>query len=199
MSYPKSIKNLIEEFSKLPGVGPRTAARFAFSLLRRPQQDLQLLSNALINLKEGTKICRNCFNISEKELCEFCLDTKRDRSIICAVEEVINIAPIEKTKQFNGLYHVLGGTIKPSEGIGPDDLKIKELAQRIQNNGIKEIIIATNPTTEGETTALYLVKTLGLYNIKITRLARGLSTGSDLEYADEMTIASALAGRREYK
>jgi recombination protein RecR len=199
MSYPKSIKNLIEEFSKLPGIGPRTAARFAFSLLRRPEQDLQLLSNTIASLKKETKICKNCFNVSEKELCEFCSNTKRDRSIICVVEEAINIAPIEKTKQFNGLYHVLGGTIKPNEGVGPDNLKIKELAQKIRNNGIKEIIIATNPTTEGETTALYIVKMLKPYNIKITRLARGLSTGSDLEYADEMTIASALAGRREYK
>lgn len=199
MMYPKSIRNLIEEFSKLPGIGPRTAARFAFSLLRRSDQDLKLLADAVLNLKKETRICRNCFNISEKELCEFCSNPKRDRSIICVVEEAINIPAIENTKQYNGLYHVLGGTIKPNEGIGPDDLRIKELVRRIKNNSIKEVIIATNPTTEGETTALYLAKSLKPYGLKITRLARGLATGSDLEYADEMTVSSALAGRREYK
>jgi len=198
--YPKSIQNLITEFSKLPGIGPRTAARFAFNLLRKPKSDLELLSNAIIKLKEETKICKNCFNISEQELCEFCANPKRDRTLVCIVEEAINIPAIENTKRFNGLYHVLGGVIKPNDGIGPNDLKIKELVERIKGNGIKEIIIATNPNTEGETTALYLVKALKLYeNIKITRLARGMSTGSDLEYADEMTISSALAGRREYK
>jgi len=200
MIYPKSIQNLIEEFSKLPGIGPRTAARFVFNLLRRPDCDLQLLGNAVLNLKKETKVCRDCFNVSEKGLCRFCSNPKRDRTIICVVEEVINIPVIEKTKQFNGLYHVLGGVIKPIEGIYPDNLKIKELIERIKSGRISEVIIATNPNTEGETTALYLSKALKDYNnLKITRLARGLSTGSDLEYADEMTISSALAGRREYK
>jgi len=197
--YPKPIENLITEFSKLPGIGPRTAARFAFNLLRKPENDLELLSEAIIKLKAETRICKNCFNISEKDLCEFCLDIKRDRSLVCIVEEAINIPAIENTKRFNGLYHVLGGVIKPSDGISPNDLKIGELIQRVKNNGIKEIIIATNPNTEGETTALYLVRVLKQYDLKITRLARGMSTGSDLEYADEMTISSALAGRREYK
>lgn len=199
MSYPKPIQNLIEEFSKLPGIGPRTAARFAFNLLRRSDQDLELLSRVITNLKKETKICKNCFNISEKDLCEFCLNDKRDRSMVCVVEEAINIPAIENTKQYSGLYHVLGGVIKPNEGVGPDNLKIKELFGRIKTGGIKEIIIATNPNTEGETTALYLARLLKPHNLKITRLARGLSTGSDLEYADEMTISSALAGRREYK
>ncbi len=199
LMYPKPIENLIAEFSKLPGIGPRTAARFAFSLLRKPKGDLELLSNAIIKLKEETKICKNCFNISEQELCEFCANPKRDRSLVCVVEEAINIPAIENTKRFAGLYHVLGGVIKPNEGISPNDLKIKELTERIKSNGIKEIIIATNPNTEGETTALYLAKILKSFNIKTTRLARGMSTGSDLEYADEMTISSALAGRREYK
>ena len=197
--YPKPIQNLITEFSKLPGIGPRTAARFAFNLLRKPENDLRLLSEAIIKLKTETKICKNCFNISENDLCEFCSNLKRDRSIVCIIEEAINIPAIENTKRFNGLYHVLGGVIKPSDGVSPNDLKINELIERIKNNGIKEIIIATNPNTEGETTALYLVRVLKSYNIKITRLARGMSTGSDLEYADEMTIISALAGRREYK
>jgi len=197
--YPKPIQNLITEFSKLPGIGPRTAARFAFNLLRKPENDLKLLSEAIIKLKAETKICKNCFNISENDLCEFCLNIKRDRSLVCIVEEAINIPAIENTKRFNGLYHVLGGVIKPSDGVSPNDLKIGELIQRVKNNRIKEIIIATNPNTEGETTALYLVRVLKQYDLKITRLARGMSTGSDLEYADEMTIISALAGRREYK
>lgn len=199
MPYPKPIKNLIEEFSKLPGIGPRTAVRFAFNLLRRSDQDLELLGGAIANLKKETRVCKNCFNISEKDLCEFCSNGKRDRSTVCIVEEAINIPSIENTKQYGGLYHVLGGVIKPNEGIGPDNLKIKELLGRIEAGGIKEIIIATNPNTEGETTALYLARLLKPHNLKITRLARGLSTGSDLEYADEMTISSALAGRREYK
>ncbi len=197
MSYPKPLQNLIDEFSKLPGIGPRTAARFAFNLLRRSDEELALLSDAILKLKKDTQICKLCFNISEKELCEFCSSPKRDKTMICIVEEAMNIPAIEKTRQYNGLYHVLGGVIRPHEGIGPDDLKIKELIERIKNNGIKEIIIATNPNTEGETTALYLSKLLSKSKIKITRLARGLSTGSDLEYADEITISNALSGRRE--
>lgn len=199
MSYPRPLQNLIEEFSKLPGIGPRTAARFAFNLLRRSEEDLELLSSAITKLKKDTKICRLCFNISENDLCEFCSNPKRDRSTICIVEEAMNIPSIEKTRQYNGLYHVLGGIIRPSEGIGPDDLKFKDLALRTKNGAVKEIIIATNPNTEGETTALYLSKFLSTFNIKITRLARGLSTGSDLEYADEITISSALSGRKEIK
>jgi len=197
MSYPKPLQNLIDEFSKLPGIGPRTAARFAFNLLRRSDEELALLSDAILKLKKDTQICKLCFNISEKELCEFCSGPKRDKTMICIVEEAMNIPAIEKTRQYNGLYHVLGGVIRPHEGIGPDDLKIKELIARIKNNGIKEIIIATNPNTEGETTALYLSKLLSKSKIKITRLALGLSTGSDLEYADEITISNALSGRRE--
>lgn len=199
MPYPKPLQNLIKEFSKLPGIGPRTAARFAFSLLRKPDFELELLSKAVINLKKETLICKNCFNISEKELCEFCSNPKRDRATVCAVEEAINIPAIENTGKYGGLYHVLGGVIKPREGIGSENLNIKELIGRVKNGKIKEIIIATNPDTEGETTALYLAKSLKPYNLKITRLARGLATGSDLEYADEMTIISALSGRKEYK
>ena len=197
--YPKPIQDLITEFSKLPGIGPRTATRFVFSLLKHPDYDCELLGRAILNLKKETRVCKNCFNISEKELCGFCSNRKRDRSIVCIIEEATDIPVIENTKQFSGLYHILGGVIKPSEGVKPDNLNIKELIERIKKNGIKEIIIATNPNTEGETTALYLVKTLKPFNTKITRLARGLSTGSDLEYADEMTITSALTGRNEYK
>jgi len=199
MSYPKPIQNLINEFAKLPGIGPRTAARFAFNLLRREDFDAERLANAISNLKKETMICKNCFNISQKELCEFCSDPKRDKSIICVIEEAINIPAIENTRNFIGLYHVLGGTIKPNEGIGPDKLNIKELTEKIRSNRLKEIIIATNPNTEGETTALYLFNVLKNFDIKITRLAKGLSTGSDLEYVDQTTISNALSGRVEYK
>lgn len=197
--YPKSIQNLIKEFSKLPGIGPRTAARFSFNLLRCPDYDLELLGKAILNLKKETTICKNCFNISENDLCEFCSNLQRNRSIVCVVEEAINIPAIENTNKFNGLYHILGGVLKPNEGITPTDLNIKKLIDRIKRKGIKEIIIATNPNIEGETTALYLVKILKPFNIKITCLARGLSIGSDLEYADEITISNALTGRTEYK
>jgi len=199
MAYPKPIQNLIDEFSKLPGIGPRTATRFAFNLLRRSDEEVSLLGETILRLKKETRICKLCFNISEKDLCEFCTSTKRDKSVICIVEEAMNIPAIEKTRQYNGLYHVLGGIIKPNEGIGPEDLNIDELVSRIKDNGIKEIIIATNPNMEGETTALYLSKFLSQYMIKTTRLGRGLSTGSDLEYADEITISNALSGRKEIR
>lgn len=195
--YPKPIENLIKEFAKLPGIGPKAAARFTFNLLRKPDYELELFGNAILELKKETTVCENCFNISEDTLCEFCSNEKRDNTIICIIEEAINIPAIEDTKQFNGHYHVLGGTIQPGEGNGPDTLRIKELIKKIKEKEIKEIIIATNPNTEGETTALYLVKIIKPYNIKITRLGRGLSTGSDLEYADQMTIISALETRKE--
>lgn len=198
MSYPKPVKDLIQEFAKLPGVGPRTATRYVFHLLRKPENETKLLADTIFNLKKGTKICQNCFNVSEKDLCEFCSNTKRDRSIICIIEEAINIPVIENTGTFNGLYHVLGGTIKPNEGVGPENLNIERLIERIKKSEVKEIIIATNPNIEGETTASYLVKILKPFELKITHLARGLSTGSDLEYADEMTVLHALEERKEF-
>lgn len=198
MPQPKSFKNLIEEFSKLPGIGPRAATRYAFYLLREPSTTVEGLAAALLELKKDTKICKNCFNISEADLCEFCSNPKRDRSIICIVEEAINIPVIENTKKFHGLYHVLGGTIKPHEGEGPEKLNIEQLLERIKKSEVKEIIIATNPTVEGEATAMYLVKKLKPFEVKITHLARGLSTGSDLEYADEMTVSHALEERKEF-
>ena len=197
--YPKPIQDVIDEFAKLPGIGPRTAGRFAFNLLRRPHYDSERLSDAIAKLKNEIKICKNCFNISQKDLCEFCLDSKRDKTTICIIEEAVNIPAIERTRKFTGLYHVLGGTIKPNEGISPDKLNIRELVEKIQNTEINEIIIATNPNSEGETTALYLFNILKNFDIKITRLARGLSTGSDLEYIDQTTISNALSERVEYK
>jgi recombination protein RecR len=198
MSEPKSFKNLVQEFARLPGVGPRTATRYAFFLLRKSDAEVGQLSDAIARLKQETKICKNCFNISENDLCEYCANPKRDRSIICIVEEAINIPVIENTKKFTGLYHVLGGTIKPHEGNGPEKLNIGQLLERIQRSEVKEIIIATNPNLEGETTAMYLVKKLKPFHLRITHLARGLSTGSDLEYADEMTISHALEERKEF-
>ncbi|NIA11579.1 MAG: recombination protein RecR [Nitrospiraceae bacterium] len=210
MSYPISIQNLIDEFAKLPGIGPRSAARFVFYLLKKPQAELNVFGTAVLNLKKEIGVCSKCFNITDNNsplgrgkgwvsLCPICQDPKRDQKTICVVEEAFNIPAFEKTGQFNGLYHVLGGVIRPHKGVGPEQLKIKELTERIKNNGITEVIIATNPTTEGETTALYLVRLLKPFKIKITRLARGLPTGGDLEYADELTLGSALAGRREYQ
>lgn len=198
MPYPKPVQELIKEFAKLPGVGNRTATRYAFALLRQNDTEAFLLAEAIKNLKAGTKICQNCFNLSEKDLCEFCSNPKRDRSTICVVEEAVNIPVIENTGSFQGLYHVLGGTIKPNEGIGPEKLNIERLIERIKKSEVKEIIIATNPNIEGETTASYLVKKLEPFELKLTHLARGLSTGSDLEYADEMTVMNALKERKEY-
>jgi recombination protein RecR len=199
MPQPKSFKKLVQELSKLPGIGPRTATRYAFHLLRESNEEVESLADAIHKLKQETKICKNCFNISEEDLCEFCANPKRDRSVICIVEEAINIPVIENTKKFSGLYHVLGGTIKPHEGAGPEKLNIDQLVERIKKSEVKEIIIATNPNIEGETTAMYLVKRLKEFNLKITHLARGLSTGSDLEYADEMTVSHALEERKEFE
>ncbi len=198
--FPQSIQNLINQLSKLPDIGPRAAARLVFFLLNQDQKELNLLAGSIKEIKGQIQLCRNCFNIAEKEnqLCSVCQDKKRDNSIICLVENVLNIPPIERTKQYNGLYHVLGGLISPSSGIGPNDLKIKELASRIEKKQplTKEIIFALSPTTEGDTTTFYIERLLKSSGTKISRLARGLSTGSDLEYLDENTLTSAFLGRR---
>lgn len=203
--FPPSIQNLIDQFSKLPGIGPKAAERLVFYLLNQPNQERELLASAIKELKEKINVCPVCFNLAEDTLCSICQDPKRDRNKICVVENVLDIIPLEKTGQYNGLYHILGGVLSPTDGIGPEKLHISQLIQRVktiqqknQTNKI-EIIIATNPTTEGDTTALYLLRILKPLNIKITRLARGLPTGADLEYADEATLGSALAGRREYQ
>lgn len=196
--FPSCIQNLINEFSKLPGIGPKAAERIVFYLLEKPKQEVKTFIQALIEVKTKTKICKQCFNVSENELCRICSDSKRDKTIICVVENALDIIPLEKTGQFKGLYHILDGRIEPSKGITPEKLRIKELIARVKKEKIKEVIIATNPTTEGETTALYLVRLLKPLDIKITRIGRGLPTGANLEYADETTLSSALIGRREY-
>jgi recombination protein RecR len=196
--FPNCIQNLINEFSKLPGIGPKAAERIVFYLLEKPKKEVKTFIQAMIEVKTKTKICKQCFNVSEDELCRICSDLKRDKTIICVVENALDIIPLEKTGQFKGLYHILDGKIEPSKGITPEKLHIKELMSRLKKEKIKEVIIATNPTTEGETTALYLVRLLKPLDIKITRIGRGLPTGASLEYADETTLSSALIGRREY-
>lgn len=204
---PPPLKNLIDQLTKLPEIGPRAASRLAFFLLNQKDQDLKKLAQAIDQLKAETKICSICFNLTSSSnetsnsLCSICADPKRDKKIICLVEDILDILPIERTRQYQGVYHVLGGLIAPTEGITPEKLHIKELINRIRNqespnrNNI-EVILALNPTTEGDTTALYLERALKPLNVKISRLGRGLSTGSDLEYADETTLINALKNRK---
>lgn len=199
-SLPSPIKKLINQFTKLPGIGEKTAARLAFYLLKQPKEELEIFSKALAELKEKIVRCSVCQNIAESDPCPICKDPKRDKSVICIVGEPLDIVALESTGEYKGVYHVLGGSINPVEGIGPDQLKIKELKNKIEKGkeGIKEIILANNPTLEGEATAMYISKLLKPFNIKITRIARGLPVGGDLEYADEVTLSNALKGRKEY-
>jgi len=195
---PLPLKNLIDQLSRLPEIGPRAATRLAFFILNQPHSYAKELSKAIEELKLKTKICKNCFNLASDTLCPICANSKRNKNLICVVEDILDILPIEKTRRYEGLYHVLGGLLTPIEGITPEKLRIKELAERIKKldpNSV-EIIIALNPTVEGDTTALYLERALRPFKIKITRLGRGLSTGSDLEYADETTLTNALQNRR---
>lgn len=197
---PLSLQKLINEFSKLPGIGPKTAQRLAFYLLKKDNIDLNFLSSAVMNLKSGVVFCSNCHNMADSNPCATCVDQNRQKSLVCVVEEALDAQAIDKTG-FKGLFHVLGGVLNPLEGIGPEQLKIKSLISRIEDPelGIQEIIIATNPSLEGEATAMYLSKTIKQINqkIKITRIARGIPSGGDLEYADNITISRALEGRRE--
>lgn len=197
---PKSIQNLIEEFSKLPGVGPKTAARLVFYLLSKPESDIENLGEAVLNLKKNIKSCSECFNISESEMCRVCEDDQRDKSLVCVVEEPLDVIALEKSGGISGIYHVLGGSISPIDGIGPEQLRILELLERTKRGGIAEIILATNPSLEGEATAAYIKDKIAEQGIKIkiTRIARGLPVGGDLEYADEITLKRSLEGRRDY-
>lgn len=204
---PDSVQNLIEEFGKLPGIGPKTASRLAFYLLTKSDQDVESLGQAVLSLKKNLVICSTCFNIGEKSPCDICADPKRDKSKLMVVEEPLDVVALEKTG-FDGQYHVLGGVISPIDGIGPENLRIKELLAKLKksplrqsaDSGIKEVILATDPSLEGEATAMYIAKQIqkeGLKN-KVTRIARGLPVGGDLEYADEITLTRALEGRNEY-
>ncbi len=195
MPFPTSINNLIQHFNNLPGIGQKTAERLVFYLLKKDKNTLADFANTLSHIKDNIKNCNQCGQITESDLCSICSDNKREKTIICVIAESSDIGPLEKAQQFNGTYHVLHGILNPTEGITPDRLNISKLEERIKNNGIKEIILALNPTIEGETTNLYLTKLLKKYDIQITQLARGLPQGGDLEYADEVTLANAFKGR----
>ena len=198
MSYHSpSIEKLIESFERLPSIGHKTAVRLAFHMLDLSKEETDEFINSIINAKEKLKYCSNCYNISDTDPCPICSSPKRDNSVICVVEDVRDVMAMERTHEFKGVYHVLHGTISPMNGIGPEDIKIKELLNRIANNDIKEIIIATNPRVEGEATAIYLSKIIKPLGIKVTRIAHGIPVGGDLEYTDEVTLSKALEGRRE--
>ncbi|OGF28450.1 recombination protein RecR [Candidatus Falkowbacteria bacterium RIFOXYB2_FULL_34_18] len=197
MKYPESIQNLIDYFSKLPTVGPKTAERYVFYLLRQSAEDLQKFAQLLAELKEKTTLCKTCFSISDSNPCHICSNQERNQSIICVVSTPQDMSSLESTKEFTGLYHVLGGVLNAIEGIKPEQLTIQNLLNRIKNQKTKEIILALSPNIEGETTSMYLTKLLKPYKVKITRLAKGLSTGSNLEYADKLTLTHALKYRNE--
>jgi recombination protein RecR len=195
--FAEPLARLITEFKRLPGIGQKSAQRLAFHVLRASREDAEHLARALLDVKDKLGLCRICNNISDTDLCSFCRDSARDPAVICVVEEAHNIVGIETTRQYNGLYHVLHGALSPLRGIGPEQLKIKSLVERIGAGGVQEIIVATNPTVEGEATAVYLSRLLKPLGVRVSRIAMGIPVGSDLEFADEVTISKAMEGRRE--
>lgn len=196
-TVPKVVQDLIEAFERLPGIGPKTAQRLTYHLLHAPKEEAQALAKAALDLKDKTVICETCFNISEQSPCEICSELSRDREILAIVEDPLDVLALEKTG-FRGLYHVLHGAISPLDNIGPEELHIREILPRLKDGTVKEIILATNPTMEGEATAMYIDRLISPLGVKITRIARGLPVGGDLEYADETTLTRALEGRKEY-
>lgn len=195
--YSPSIEKLIEAFEKLPSIGNKTAARLAFYILNSSKEETDEFVSAIINAKKNLKYCSKCYNISDTDPCTICENPKRDQTVICVVEDVRDIIAMERTHEFKGVYHVLHGSISPMNGIGPEDIKIKELLARLMDRQVKEIILATNPRVEGEATAMYLSKLIKPLGIKVTRIAHGIPVGGDLEYTDEITLTKALEGRRE--
>jgi len=195
--YSPSIEKLIESFERLPSIGHKTAQRLAFYMLDLKEEDTNDFINAIVNAKKNLKYCSKCYNISDSDPCFICGNPKRDESVICVVEDVRDIVAMERTHEFQGVYHVLHGTISPMNGVGPEDIKLKELLNRISEGNIKEIIIATNPRVEGEATSMYISKLVKPLGIKVTRIAHGIPVGGDLEYTDEVTLTKALEGRRE--
>jgi len=191
------LARLIDEFHKLPGIGPKSAQRLAYYLLRMPPAEAQALAASILEVKERVTLCSICQNVTEVDPCRVCTDDRRERSIICVVEEPLDILALERSQSYRGLYHVLHGAISPMDGIGPEDLKVSELLQRLRSDEVTEIILATNPNLEGEATAMYLTRLLKPLGVKVTRLARGLPVGGDLEYADDVTLARAMEGRQE--
>jgi recombination protein RecR len=194
--YEGPVQKLVDELGRLPGIGPKSAQRIAYYLLKVAPEDARRLAAAIVEVKEKISWCRRCFNIAEGEECGICRDPRRDSTLICVVEEPRDIVAVERTQEFRGRYHVLQGTISPIEGVGPDQLRIKDLLQRIPAEGVQEVILATNPNTDGEVTAMYLAKVLTPLGLRVTRIASGLPVGGDLEYADEVTLGRALEGRR---
>ena len=195
--YPEPVARLIEALQRLPGIGPKTAQRLTFFLLKRPVDEVRELSAALVAVKERIVSCRSCFNVTDDDPCRICTDPRRDDRVLCVVEEPNDLLAMERTGEFRGRYHVLLGALSPLDGIGPEDLRVRELLFRLETPGVEEIILATNPSVEGEATAIYLAKLLKPLGMRITRIARGLPVGGDLEYADEVTLSKALEGRRE--
>jgi len=193
------LDNAVKEFSKLPGIGKKTALRLVLHLLRQSSEDVEQFGNAFITLRNGIRYCKVCHNISDSEICGICADERRDASQICVVENINEVISIENTQQFHGLYHVLGGVISPMDGVGPSDLAIDELIARLEAGGIKEVILALSPTMEGDTTNFYLYKKLAKYEVEITTIARGVSIGDELEYADEVTLGRSILNRTPYK
>ena len=195
--YSPSIEKLIESFEKLPSIGHKTAPRLAFYMLDLNNEEVVEFTNSILNAKKNLHFCSKCFNISDTDPCNICSNPKRDESVICVVEDVRDVIAMERTHEFNGVYHVLHGSISPMNGIGPDDIKIKELLTRVMDGNVKEIILATNPRVEGEATSMYISKLVKPLGIKTTRIARGIPVGGDLEYTDEITLTKALEGRSE--
>jgi len=193
----RPISRLIQEFNKLPGIGPKTAQRLAYHLLQAPPERSRDLADAVLGIKENLKLCTVCLNITDTDPCGLCADETRDVTKVCVVEEPIDILPLERTRKFRGLYHVLHGVISPSDGVKPEDLRIRELLERLSRTGITEVILATNPNVEGEATSMYIQRLISPLGIRVTRLARGLPFGGDLEYADDVTLSRALEGRQE--
>ena len=197
MAYEGPIQELIDELARLPGIGPKSAQRLAFWLVKAPTEDAKRLAAAIVQAKERIFFCRECGNVAEGDLCRVCRDESRDRTMLCVVEEPKDAATVERAGVIKGRYHVLGGAISPLDGIGPEDLCVQELLERVERNGVKEVIIATNPNLEGNATAMYVAALLKPVGVTVTRLASGLPVGGDLEYADEVTLSQALEGRRE--
>ena len=195
--YPKSFKKLIDNFSALPSIGPKMAERLVLFLFKQDNQKLADFAKSLEDFKKNLRHCKKCWNISEDELCAICTDSSRDQTTICVVEDTLDVFAIEKTKKYNGVYHVLGGVLSPQKTVGTENLHFKDLDNRLEKEGTKEVILAMNPTTEGDATALYISRSLKDKGIKITRLARGLATGADIEHADELTLSSAILNRKE--
>ncbi len=194
--FSPAVQNLVAQLTRLPGVGQRTAQRLAFHLLRAPKDEALALAAAIEEVKERVRFCRECGNLTEEDVCAICLDSRRDHSVICVVEQPVDLISVERTAEFRGLYHVLGGALSPIDGVEPSDLRIDELLRRVERNGIEEVVVATNPNMTGEATAAYLADRLR-GRVRVTRLASGLPVGGDLEYADEVTLGRALSGRRE--